>query len=47
MDTANGSQMDRLFMQRAIELAQTVSEVAVSPNPRVGALNRRSGCHCV
>ena len=43
MDTANGSQMDRLFMQRAIELAQTVSEAAVSPNPRVGALIVEAG----
>ena len=43
MDTVNGSQIDRLFMQRAIELAQTVSEAAVSPNPRVGALIVEAG----
>ncbi|MFQ3226014.1 MAG: diaminohydroxyphosphoribosylaminopyrimidine deaminase [Lentimonas sp.] len=32
------SESDRRFMCRAIELACTVSEEAVSPNPRVGAV---------
>ena len=36
-------QSDRQFMQRAIELAQTVSELDVAPNPRVGALIVEAG----
>lgn len=43
MDNAAGSQTDRLFMLRAIELAQTVTEATVSPNPRVGALIVEAG----
>ncbi len=37
------SERDRRFMRRAIALASMVSEDAVSPNPRVGALIVESG----
>ena len=38
MSSATGSEIDRRFMQRAVELARMVTEDAVYPNPRVGAL---------
>ena len=41
MTTVSAS--DRAFMRRAIALAQTVSEDAVAPNPRVGAIIVESG----
>ncbi|MEO0508474.1 MAG: bifunctional diaminohydroxyphosphoribosylaminopyrimidine deaminase/5-amino-6-(5-phosphoribosylamino)uracil reductase RibD [Verrucomicrobiota bacterium] len=37
------SENDRRYMRRAIELASTVSEDAVHPNPRVGAVIVESG----
>lgn len=38
MSSTTVSENDLRFMQRAIELAQEVSEDAVAPNPRVGAI---------
>ena len=43
MSSTTGSEIDRRFMQRAIELARMVTEDAVYPNPRVGALIVESG----
>ena len=39
----HSEQADLRFMQRAIELAQTVTELEVAPNPRVGALIVEAG----